>query len=73
VAQVGTARVPKATLDINIKWCKGCNLCVTICPKGILSLNELGKVIVDKLEECIGCGLCEETCPDFAIRVIKDA
>ncbi|KJR99769.1 MAG: hypothetical protein VR68_08520 [Peptococcaceae bacterium BRH_c4a] len=60
-------------MDINIRWCKGCNLCVTICPKGILSLDELGKITVDKPEECIGCGLCEGTCPDFAIKVVKDA
>ncbi|MFZ5643781.1 MAG: 4Fe-4S binding protein [Bacillota bacterium] len=63
----------RSHLDVNPKWCKGCNLCVTVCPKGILSLDELGKIRVDRPEECIGCGLCEETCPDYAIRVIKDA
>jgi 2-oxoglutarate ferredoxin oxidoreductase subunit delta len=70
-AQTGPAR--KISLDVNPKWCKGCNLCVTVCPKGILSLDEMGKIRVDRPEECIGCGLCEETCPDYAIRVVKDA
>lgn len=68
-----TKPTPKASLDVNTKWCKGCNLCVTVCPKGVLSLDDLGKVRVDKPEECIGCGLCEETCPDYAIRVVKNA
>ncbi|MCL5057561.1 MAG: 4Fe-4S dicluster domain-containing protein [Actinobacteria bacterium] len=67
-----TEPTPKASLDVNTKWCKGCSLCVAVCPKGILSLDGLGKVYVDKPEECIGCGLCEETCPDYAIRVIKN-
>lgn len=68
-----TGSVKKPSLDVNPKWCKGCNLCVTVCPKGILSLDEMGKIRVDRPEECIGCGLCEETCPDYAIRVVKDA
>lgn len=60
-----------ASLDINVKWCKGCGLCVDACPKKILSLDDLGRVRVDNPEECIGCGLCEATCPDLAISVEK--
>ncbi|MHB8156310.1 MAG: 4Fe-4S dicluster domain-containing protein [Desulfocucumaceae bacterium] len=67
------AGAKKNNLDINPKWCKGCSLCVAVCPKGILSLDELGKIHVENIEECIGCGLCEETCPDYAIKVVKDA
>ncbi|MFZ5596150.1 MAG: 4Fe-4S dicluster domain-containing protein [Bacillota bacterium] len=63
----------KTNLDLNRSWCKGCGLCVTVCPKSILSLDERGKISAERQEECVGCGLCEEICPDFAIRVIKIA
>ncbi|MFZ5651515.1 MAG: 4Fe-4S dicluster domain-containing protein [Bacillota bacterium] len=63
--------VPGAGLDVNIKWCKGCGLCVDVCPKNVLSLDDLGKVRVERPEECTGCGMCEATCPDLAISVVK--
>lgn len=63
----------KTTLEINNKWCKGCGLCVSLCPRRVLSLDELGKVRINRQEECLSCSLCETTCPDFAIRVIKNA
>lgn len=56
-------------LEINSGWCKGCGLCVSACPKGILSLDNKGKVRADLPECCTGCGTCESTCPDFAISV----
>ncbi|MFZ5647436.1 MAG: 4Fe-4S dicluster domain-containing protein [Bacillota bacterium] len=62
---------PKAILDVNVKWCKGCGLCVDVCPQKVLSMDDLGKVRVDNPEVCIGCGLCEATCPDLAISVDK--
>lgn len=62
---------PRPSLDVNIKWCKGCGLCVDVCPRKLLSLDDLGRVRVDRPEECNGCGLCEATCPDLAISVDK--
>lgn len=51
--------------------CKGCNICVALCPKQVLGLDTLGKVQVVKGSECIGCGQCELRCPDYAIYVEK--
>ncbi|MHB8918181.1 MAG: 4Fe-4S dicluster domain-containing protein [Desulfocucumaceae bacterium] len=60
-----------AVLEINREWCKGCRLCAEACPKGLMSIDKLGKVKVERPEDCTGCGMCEATCPDFAIRVEK--
>ncbi|MCU0285888.1 MAG: 4Fe-4S dicluster domain-containing protein [Acidobacteria bacterium] len=60
-------------------YCKGCSLCVDICPTGTLLLednaeNKFGVSIkVDAQEYCIGCKMCEDRCPDFAIFVNYDA
>jgi 2-oxoglutarate ferredoxin oxidoreductase subunit delta len=56
-------------------YCKGCGLCVDVCPTGTLQLEDnieskFGvSVKVDAPEYCIGCKMCEQRCPDFAIFV----
>ena len=58
--------------------CKGCGLCVTACPKGIVQLAP-GKInkkghspaeITDQ-DKCIGCAFCATMCPDCVITVEK--
>lgn len=58
-------------INIEPTRCKGCNICVTFCPKKILALNELGLIYVLDQEKCIKCGQCELRCPEFAIKVTK--
>lgn len=57
--------------EINIKWCKGCGICVEMCPKGALGLDREGKAYVANQEVCVGCRLCELICPDMAIDMIE--
>lgn len=58
----------------NISWnpvfCKRCDICVDICPKGTLVLRN--DAILEE-ENCILCGLCERYCPDLAIEMIPAA
>jgi 2-oxoglutarate ferredoxin oxidoreductase subunit delta len=58
----------------NISWnpvfCKRCDICVDICPKGTLVLRD--DAILEE-ENCILCGLCERYCPDLAIEMIPAA
>ncbi len=73
----------KGTMDvnkvlINAEFCKGCGLCVSTCPRGILkissSFNTHGyyPVYVARAEECTGCGLCAIVCPDVALSVYRE-
>jgi len=56
--------------------CKGCELCVTVCPTKSLKLdltrvNARGyyPAIIYNLAECSGCGSCAKMCPDSVITV----
>ncbi len=68
----------KGIVKINGERCKGCELCVSVCPKTVLKLHE--KEFNSKgyrpahpaTEECIGCGSCALVCPDGAISVYID-
>ena len=61
-----------ASFEINTKWCKGCGVCVALCPKKVLTLKGL-KVFVENPNACIRCKICEYHCPDFAIFVKEGA
>jgi indolepyruvate ferredoxin oxidoreductase beta subunit len=57
------------TLEINAAWCKGCDICVKLCPERCLGLNEEQVAVLKNPEACTGCHICEWLCPDFAISV----
>ena len=65
----------KNIIELVTHYCKGCGLCVDICPTGTLILEDnieskFGiSVRVDAPEYCIGCKMCERRCPDFAIFI----
>ncbi|HEY82450.1 MAG TPA: 4Fe-4S dicluster domain-containing protein [Dehalococcoidia bacterium] len=64
---------------IDAERCKGCHLCVSVCPKGIIApasyTNQKGyilaEVIAAKAQECTGCTACALICPDAAISVYR--
>ena len=50
-------------------WCKGCGICIEVCPADVLALkNE--KISIINLEKCTSCKNCEFICPDFVLRVV---
>lgn len=64
-------------LFIDKDRCKGCGLCVEVCPKKILHfdnsiVNVLGYHPVAAGEGCIACGFCSTICPDLVFSVYKD-
>ena len=60
---------------LNEKYCKGCLICVEVCPTGAIKTS--GKInakgynlpTVNDMGLCTGCKLCEIVCPDFAITI----
>jgi indolepyruvate ferredoxin oxidoreductase beta subunit len=59
-------------LEITEGWCKGCDICVKMCPERCLRLNERQIVELADPAACTACRLCEWLCPDFVIRVHRD-
>ena len=73
-------QLAKAKLEFRADRCKGCELCVSVCQKNILALEEskvnrkgYHYVYVKDIEECIGCASCALMCPDGIINVYKEA
>ena len=65
-----------APLEIAADRCKGCGLCVDVCPKHVLTLdpvvvNPLGyhPVRLTDAAACTSCALCARICPDAVFAV----
>ena len=54
-------------LEINMAWCKACNICIALCPKDVFEPNRDGKPIIARAENCTQCTICWVHCPDLAI------
>jgi 2-oxoglutarate ferredoxin oxidoreductase subunit delta len=59
-------------ININLKWCKACGICVDLCPKKVLRTNEKDYPKVNDETKCTECRLCELRCPDFAIEIKEE-
>lgn len=59
-------------INIKLKWCKACEICIDLCPKEVLYKNEKGYPEVNDETKCIKCRLCELRCPDFAIEIKEE-
>ncbi len=68
-----------AKITVDKACCKGCNICLTACPKKIFvkskNRNNYGTSMpgIEGAENCILCRMCERLCPDGAIDVSEDA
>jgi 2-oxoglutarate ferredoxin oxidoreductase subunit delta len=64
------------TIDENL--CKGCGLCVSVCPQDTLSISRVSNTkgyfpaLQFKQEACNACNKCATMCPEVAINVYID-
>ncbi|RLB06717.1 MAG: 4Fe-4S ferredoxin [Deltaproteobacteria bacterium] len=73
----------KGYIVIDQSLCKGCGLCIDVCPKGLIAtakeLNIKGYYPAefkggqgDNPDGCTGCALCALVCPEIAIEVYRE-
>ncbi|HUI88524.1 MAG TPA: 4Fe-4S binding protein [Anaerolineales bacterium] len=68
----------KGWIEVNEKYCKGCELCISACPPDVMKLDTshltptgYHPAHVYK-DGCTGCAICALVCPDAAITVYRE-
>jgi 2-oxoglutarate ferredoxin oxidoreductase subunit delta len=67
----------KYLYQINLDLCKGCGLCVSVCPKKVLEISDqvtakgYFPAYQARPEDCITCAICCTMCPDVAISITE--
>ena len=77
---VGVTEVQKSRVVVDAELCKGCDLCVVVCPQrnlrlsGALHRKGYHPAVFSfhgEKGDCTACGLCYWVCPDFAITEVS--
>jgi 2-oxoglutarate ferredoxin oxidoreductase subunit delta len=68
----------KGWIEVDELFCKGCELCVQVCPQDVLSLDmdrltPKGYHPVHlKAEGCTGCAICAIVCPEASLTIYRE-
>ncbi|MCL4395121.1 MAG: 4Fe-4S binding protein [Chloroflexi bacterium] len=57
-----------STLELDAERCNGCKMCETVCPHGVLAVENRKACVVD-LDACMECGACALNCQSEALSV----
>ncbi len=57
-------------IRVNRNYCKGCGICIQMCPEDVYGADRDGKPLLVQPDRCIWCERCETYCPDFAISLV---
>lgn len=55
-------------LSLNVDKCRGCTMCVIVCPHQVFDIIE-GKAYIKYKNRCMECGACSKNCPFNAITI----
>jgi len=68
----------KGHIGISEELCKGCEICISFCREGVISLSDRLNasgylpVVFNDNGQCTGCAICAIVCPEVAIEVYRD-
>ena len=64
---------------VNEHYCKGCALCVDVCPESIVAMDTdrltakgYHPAVCIDASRCTACTNCAQMCPDVAITVYRE-
>lgn len=74
-----TLHIPRGEVHLILERCKGCKLCIELCPQEVLrlsdGLNDKGyhypQIAPGKESSCVHCEFCAMICPEFAIFTLE--
>lgn len=71
ILAIGSVRVEPIVSFVDEERCRGCGLCVSVCPYGAIELKETAKGLkaATIAVACKGCGTCGATCYRQAIKM----
>lgn len=72
----GSKKESQGIIVIDSQRCKGCGLCIWVCPKDHIRLSETEdvrgiRIACSNEKGCTGCTFCALVCPDLAIKVYR--
>lgn len=72
----------RGRIEIDREFCKGCCLCISVCPREMIVTSETSnqkgyfpaefKSGENTGKTCNACSLCAVICPDVAIEVYRE-
>lgn len=65
-------------ITINTERCKGCGLCVAVCPNNCIEISEKSNMkgyfpAESDSDGCTACAMCAIICPDAVITVQSES
>lgn len=80
--RIMTKKTKKGKITINSERCKGCHICIEICPNTMIEVDEtpnkkgysparFKENVPEGEKGCIACKQCATVCPEVAIEVYR--
>lgn len=72
-----TVRVTRGMVRVLAERCKGCEFCISYCPRSVLEMSKGFNVKgyhypeAVQAKQCVNCHFCEVLCPEFAIFSVE--
>jgi len=69
----------RVTIIIDEEICKGCGLCVDVCPCSAMGLAEhintrgFHPAVLKDPDKCTACAQCALMCPDACIKILRSS